>query len=108
MAKVKLNVTDGEVVKAPKKEKSVTVSASYRVVERDTGLVSVQTFTGKGSDIAEALEELNFPTTSQSLVTVKLETEAGTVEKSVAPHNARRMLGMKDVAVFTATFRGYV
>lgn len=89
-------------------DKKIKITASYLVTERETNVTSRQTYEGEGKDVAKALEKLNFPSTVNCLVQTKVESDKGTIEKALAPHKARQILGMKNIPAFNATYRGFV
>ena len=63
-------------------------------------------YKSEGSTVAELLDGLNFPENTNMLVNVTVKKNAHEIQKALAPHKARIILGKKSVYDFEQVFRG--
>ena len=93
-------------VEAPKKKaESFSIVAKFKSRDED-GNTIVNSFESKGATVKELLAELDFPKGVNCLVQVSVQRNDHKLEKSLAPHKARKVLEFKDVTEFENVFRG--
>lgn len=108
MTKAKKEVEKAEEVKAPKaKAETYTIVASYKVKNEADGTVERVKHEGKGDTAEKALAAIeDYPNGLNCNILVTVTHGNLTVEKSIAPHNARAIMEHGDMYIFERQFRG--